>query len=75
MIEDSNMCWLPHLPAGWQALYRQFLTDLAATGISAEVTEAKEKFGTLRLSLAHHERDAARHIRAATPDRLRPIPN
>lgn len=65
MSEDPNMRWVPYLPAGWEALYRQLLADLVAAGISVEVTEAKEKFGTLRVYLAGRNDDAAPFIAAA----------
>lgn len=50
MGSDNNR-WLSHVPAGWHAIFRQMVEELAEFDPDLEVDDAKQKFGELRVSL------------------------
>lgn len=64
MTQNDNLQWLDNLPTGWATLYRDFLGDLAANGITACVAQAKEKFGSLRIYLEPEVPEAKPYIAA-----------
>ncbi|AJR24402.1 MULTISPECIES: hypothetical protein [unclassified Sphingobium] len=65
MSHDENLHWESYLPAGWRPLFRQLLADLHSAGISVRVTQAKEKFGELRVYIDRPDQAAAPLIAAA----------
>ncbi len=65
MSIEKNAHWADHLPTGWAALYLNLLADLAAAGCRAEVIEAKEKFGSMRIYFQHADAAARTLVTAA----------
>ena len=65
MSQEENLHWEACLPAGWQPLFRELLSDLQSAGISVRVTQAKEKFGELRVYIDRPDQAAAPLIAAA----------
>lgn len=55
MAEDDlsrrNAGWRNEVPVGWHALYDQLMEKLVALDPNFEITQAKEKFGELRVYL------------------------
>ena len=49
MKADDNLQWLNHLPSGWHPLYRDLVTMLAQIDPGIVVSQAKQKFGWLRV--------------------------
>lgn len=54
-IFSDNMDWVSHLPAGWHALYRQLVADIAELDGNIRVVQAKQKFGELRVYVDRHD--------------------
>lgn len=66
MSIEENLAWRAHLPTGWHGLYEQLVSDIGECDPSAKVTQAKEKFGELRVYLAQFQQDAYDLIDAAS---------
>jgi hypothetical protein len=63
--DDQNRQWIDELPAGWQGLFRQLIADLTAIDPSIAVTQAKQKFGRLRVYYRPYSPDASELVDAA----------
>lgn len=71
MTSENERC-LDHLPAGWATLYLSLLADVAASGCEVEITEVKEKFGSLRVHCEQADA-AARSLIAQAEERSKTV--
>ncbi len=62
---DQNRQWIDELPPGWQGLFRQLIADLTAIDPNIAVTQAKQKFGRLRVYYRPYTPDASKLVDAA----------
>jgi hypothetical protein len=63
--DDQNQQWIDEVPAGWQGLFRQLIADLTAIDPNIAVTQAKQKFGRLRVYYRPYTPDASKLVDAA----------
>lgn len=49
--DDRNAAWRQEVPVGWQTLYDRLIEDLTALDPDFRISQAKEKFGELRVYL------------------------
>jgi hypothetical protein len=63
--DDQNRQWIDELPPGWQGLFRQLLAELTAIDPNIAVTQAKQKFGRLRVYYRPYSPDASELVDAA----------
>ena len=63
--DDQNQQWIDELPAGWQGLFRQLIADLTAIHPNIAVTQAKQKFGRLRVYYRPYSPGASELVDAA----------
>lgn len=63
--DDQNQQWTDELPAGWRELFRQLIADLSAIDPNIAVTQAKQKFGRLRVYYRPYSPDASERVDAA----------
>jgi hypothetical protein len=64
-VTQDNLAWLDHLPKGWHPLYRDLLGDIARIDPTATVSQAKQKFGELRVYMKGYDERIYKLIRAA----------
>lgn len=65
-LGNGNIQWIEHLPKGWRGLFTSLLQDLEKIDPAAEVVQAKQKFGELRVYLKTGSPEAYTLIDAAT---------
>ena len=63
--DDQNQQWTDELPAGWRELFRKLIADLTAIDPNIAVTQAKQKFGRLRVYYRPYSPDASELVDAA----------
>ena len=63
---ERNLAWMAELPDGWQDLYRDVIRDIASIDAQAQVVQAKEKFGEMRVYMKTYSEPVFALIDAAT---------
>ena len=69
-IFEANLAWEAEVPFGWRSTYRDVIKEIFAVDETAKVSQAKEKFGELRIYMREAGQQIYDLIDAAT-DRAR----
>jgi hypothetical protein len=65
-ILEENLRWVNGLPDGWADLYRHLIHDVHAIDAQLRVTQAKEKFGELRVYMEAYNKSVCTIIDEAS---------
>lgn len=66
MSMAENAAWKEHLPAGWSELFQELLSAVSVLDPEVKITQAKEKFGELRVHVARADDAVYERIDAAS---------